>query len=66
MIGSLRGTVLERTEAGTVLLEVGGARVLYTGDYNCEADRHLAAAELPRGAAPRRGVSTANRARVRE
>jgi Holliday junction DNA helicase RuvA len=28
MIGSLRGTVLERTEAGTVLLEVGGVGYL--------------------------------------
>ncbi|KAF4317268.1 hypothetical protein BBO99_00008172 [Phytophthora kernoviae] len=29
------------------LIEVGGVKVLYTGDYSLENDRHLMAAELP-------------------
>jgi hypothetical protein len=34
--------------AAMVLLEIAGVRVLYTGDYSCEDDRHLMAAEVPR------------------
>ncbi|KAJ0397561.1 hypothetical protein P43SY_003436 [Pythium insidiosum] len=29
------------------LIEIGGVKVLYTGDYSLEDDRHLMAAELP-------------------
>lgn len=29
-------------------VEIGGLRVLYTGDYSCEEDRHLMAADTPR------------------
>nr|CCA21396.1 cleavage and polyadenylation specific factor 3 puta [Albugo laibachii Nc14] len=29
------------------LIEIGGVKVLYTGDYSLENDRHLMAAELP-------------------
>lgn len=29
------------------MIEVAGVRVLYTGDYSREEDRHLMAAELP-------------------
>lgn len=38
--------------AAMVLIEIGGARVLYTGDYSREEDRHLQAAEVPRGPRP--------------
>ena len=30
-----------------VLMEIAGVRILYTGDYSCEEDRHLMAAEVP-------------------
>ncbi|OQR83063.1 cleavage and polyadenylation specificity factor subunit 3 [Achlya hypogyna] len=33
------------------LIEIGGVKVLYTGDYSLENDRHLMAAEIP-GVAP--------------
>ncbi|CAI9103806.1 OLC1v1002368C1 [Oldenlandia corymbosa var. corymbosa] len=29
------------------MVDIAGVRVLYTGDYSCEEDRHLRAAELP-------------------
>ena len=29
------------------LVEIGGMKVLYTGDYSRLADRHLSAADLP-------------------
>jgi hypothetical protein len=29
------------------LIEIGGVKILYTGDYSCEEDRHLMAAEVP-------------------
>lgn len=34
------------------LLEIAGVRVLYTGDYSREEDRHLMAAERPRNVVP--------------
>lgn len=33
--------------AAMVMLEIAGTRVLYTGDYSLEEDRHLMAAETP-------------------
>lgn len=33
--------------AAMFLVEIGGVRVLYTGDYSREEDRHLQAAEVP-------------------
>lgn len=38
--------------AAMVLLEIAGVRILYTGDYSCEEDRHLMAAEVPRDFPP--------------
>jgi cleavage and polyadenylation specificity factor subunit 3 len=38
--------------AAMVLLEIAGVRILYTGDYSCEEDRHLPAAEIPRDFPP--------------
>jgi cleavage and polyadenylation specificity factor subunit 3 len=38
--------------AAMALLDIGGVRLLYTGDYSCEEDRHLEAAEVPPGAPP--------------
>jgi Cft2 family RNA processing exonuclease len=35
--------------AATFLVDMGGAKVLYTGDFSCEDDRHMPAAEVPRG-----------------
>ena len=35
-----------------VNVEVAGVSVLYTGDYSCEEDRHLMAAEVPRDFPP--------------
>jgi cleavage and polyadenylation specificity factor subunit 3 len=32
------------------LIEIGNVRVLYTGDYSREPDRHLPMAEIPSGA----------------
>ena len=29
------------------MIEIGGVKVLYTGDYSTEDDRHLMAAEHP-------------------
>lgn len=29
------------------MVDIAGMRVLYTGDYSCEEDRHLRAAEMP-------------------
>ncbi|CAN0407921.1 unnamed protein product, partial [Phaeothamnion confervicola] len=33
--------------AAMFMIEVAGARVLYTGDYSMEEDRHLMRAEVP-------------------
>ena len=33
-------------------IEIDGIRVLYTGDYSMEEDRHLMQAEVPPGAPP--------------
>lgn len=33
--------------AAMFMVDVAGVRVLYTGDYSCEEDRHLRAAETP-------------------
>jgi cleavage and polyadenylation specificity factor subunit 3 len=33
--------------AAMFMVDIAGIRVLYTGDYSCEEDRHLRAAELP-------------------
>ncbi len=33
--------------AAMVMLEIAGTRLLYTGDYSLEEDRHLMAAEMP-------------------
>ena len=33
--------------AAMVQIELGGLRLLYTGDYSCEEDRHLMAADAP-------------------
>lgn len=33
-------------------IEIDGIRVLYTGDYSMEEDRHLMCAELPPGGPP--------------
>ena len=33
--------------AAMFVVEIAGVRVLYTGDFSCEEDRHLMAAEIP-------------------
>ena len=33
-------------------IEIGGVKVLYTGDYSMEEDRHLSMAEVPEGGSP--------------
>ena len=33
--------------AAMIMIEIAGVRVLYTGDYSCEEDRHLMAAKPP-------------------
>jgi cleavage and polyadenylation specificity factor subunit 3 len=33
--------------AAMFMIEIAGVRVLYTGDFSREEDRHLMAAELP-------------------
>ena len=33
--------------AAMFMIEIAGVRVLYTGDYSREEDRHLMAAEIP-------------------
>lgn len=38
--------------AAMFLIEIAGVRVLYTGDYSTEEDRHLMAAERPRNVVP--------------
>lgn len=38
--------------AAMVLMEIAGVRILYTGDYSCEEDRHLMAAEIPKNFPP--------------
>ena len=29
------------------MIEIAGVKILYTGDFSCEEDRHLMAAEIP-------------------
>ena len=29
------------------MIEIAGVKILYTGDFSCEEDRHLMAAEVP-------------------
>lgn len=49
----VRGVKFTASPAGHVLgaamfaIEIGGIKVLYTGDYSMEEDRHLSAAEMP-------------------
>ena len=38
--------------AAMVLMEIAGVRILYTGDYSCEEDRHLMSAEIPKNFPP--------------
>lgn len=38
--------------AAMIMVEVAGVRVLYTGDYSCEEDRHLMGAKPPAGPPP--------------
>jgi cleavage and polyadenylation specificity factor subunit 3 len=33
--------------AAMFLIEIDGVKILYTGDYSCEYDRHLKPAEIP-------------------
>lgn len=33
--------------AAMFMVDIAGMRMLYTGDYSCEEDRHLRAAEVP-------------------
>ncbi|EMS66876.1 hypothetical protein TRIUR3_05565 [Triticum urartu] len=33
--------------AAMFMVDIAGVRILYTGDYSCEEDRHLKAAEIP-------------------
>lgn len=33
--------------AAMFMIEIAGVKVLYTGDFSCEEDRHLMAAEVP-------------------
>lgn len=33
--------------AAMFMLEIAGVKILYTGDFSCEEDRHLMAAEIP-------------------
>lgn len=33
--------------AAMFMLEIAGVKILYTGDFSCEEDRHLMAAEVP-------------------
>lgn len=53
-----KGIRFTATAAGHVLgaamftIEIDGIRVLYTGDYSLEEDRHLTQAEMPTGPAP--------------
>ncbi len=50
---TVNGITFEALNAGHVLgaaqfmIEVAGVRVLYTGDYSREEDRHLMSAEVP-------------------
>ena len=53
-----RGVKFTATKAGHVLgacmftIEIDGIRVLYTGDYSMEEDRHLPSADIPEGPPP--------------
>jgi len=53
-----KGIKFSATAAGHVLgaamfmIDIDGIRVLYTGDYSLEADRHLMGAEIPPGGPP--------------
>ncbi len=33
--------------AAMFMVEIAGVKVLYTGDFSCEEDRHLMSAEIP-------------------
>lgn len=33
--------------AAMFMIEIAGVKILYTGDFSCEEDRHLMAAEIP-------------------
>ncbi len=33
--------------AAMFMIEIAGVKLLYTGDFSCEEDRHLMAAEVP-------------------
>ncbi len=33
--------------AAMFMIEIAGVKILYTGDFSCEEDRHLMAAEVP-------------------
>ena len=44
----LRTGYMRGRTADAINLRVAGVRILYTGDYSCEEDRHLMAAEVPR------------------
>ena len=33
--------------AAQLMIEIAGVKVLFTGDFSCEEDRHLMAAEIP-------------------
>ena len=33
--------------AAMFMVEIAGVKILYTGDFSCEEDRHLMAAEIP-------------------
>ena len=53
-----KGIKFTATAAGHVLgaamftIDIDNTRVLYTGDYSMEEDRHLSKAELPPGGPP--------------
>lgn len=38
--------------AAMFMVDIGGTRILYTGDYSREEDRHLMSAEIPPGSPP--------------
>ena len=33
--------------AAMFMIEIAGVKIFYTGDFSCEEDRHLMAAEIP-------------------
>lgn len=54
----ISGIKFTATKAGHVLgacmysIEIDGVRILYTGDYSMEEDRHLPQADIPMGPPP--------------